>query len=132
MAEIGVNYAFAVIGNTNPLPIKCSKFGLNFFFRQGKFVFLQNCSVLWTSNTNVQCWPSARSSSTCTRYHFVRIHRAPIKGLLPVVVCTSIQSLRWPLSSRTYSKMIEKRSRKKLSKTDWQETSLPNKTWFDS
>ena len=33
MAEIGVNYAFAVIGNTNPLPIKCSKFGLYFFFR---------------------------------------------------------------------------------------------------
>ena len=131
MAEIGVNYAFAVIGNTTYLS-NFKRLDCGFFFRQGKFVFLQNCSVLWTLNTNVQCWSSARNSSTCTRYHFVKIHRAPIKGFLPVVVCTSIQSLRWPLSSRTYSKIIEKRSRKKLRKTDWQETSLPNKTWFDS
>lgn len=41
MAEIGVNYAFAVIGNTNPLPIKCSKFGLYFFFPARK-IFLSS------------------------------------------------------------------------------------------
>lgn len=51
-------------------------------------------------------------------YYFVKIYRAPVKILLPVVVCTSIQSLRWPLSSRTYMKMIGKRRRKKLRKTD--------------
>ena len=101
MAEIGVNYAFAVIGNT---PYLSNVQNLDCTFFPARKICLS--SKLFSVVVH------------CTRYHFVRIHRAPIKGLLPVVVCTSIQSLRWPLSSRTYSKMIEKRSRKKLRKTD--------------
>lgn len=127
MAEIGVNCAFAVIGNT-PYLSNVQHLDCTFFSDKENLFFFKivQCYERWTPTFSVG---SVLEIAVHVRgIIFIKIHRAPIKGLLPVVVCTSIQSLRWPLSRRTYRKMIGKRSRKKLRRTDWQEISLPNKT----
>ena len=107
MAEIGVNYAFAVIGNT-PYLSNVQNLDCTFFSGKENLSFFKIVQCYERRTPTFSVGPVLEVVVHCTRYHFVRIHRAPIKGLLPVVVCISIQSLRWPLSIRTYSKMIEK------------------------